>query len=93
MSKSTEINYWKFQKEELFRELNTSEKGLDDTEAARRLENYGPNEIPSTGHRTAFTIFVSQFKNPLVYVLIFASALASFLGEITEAVIIIAIML
>ncbi len=93
MSKSKEINYWKFQKEELLRELDTSEKGLDDTEAARRLEEHGLNEIPSAGRKTAFNIFVSQFKNPLVYVLIFASTLAGFLGEITEAVIIIAIML
>ncbi|MDH5419999.1 MAG: magnesium-translocating P-type ATPase [Candidatus Bathyarchaeota archaeon] len=93
MSEPKEINYWKLQKEEFLRELNTSEKGLDDTEAARRLEEYGLNEIPSAGRRTSFSMFVSQFKNPLVYVLIFASALAGFLGEITEAVIIIVIML
>ena len=36
---------------------------------------------------------MSQFKSPLVYVLIFASALSAFLGEITEAVIIVVIML
>ena len=93
MSEPKEINYWKLQKEEFLRELNTSEKGLDDTEAARRLEEYGLNEIPSAGRRTSFSMFVSQFKNPLVYVLVFASALAGFLGEITEAVIIIVIML
>ena len=93
MSEPKETGYWKLQKEELLRELNTSEKGLDDTEAAHRLEEYGLNEIPSTRSRTSFSIFASQFKNPLVYVLIFASTLAGFLGEITEAVIIIAIML
>ncbi|MDH5374513.1 MAG: magnesium-translocating P-type ATPase [Candidatus Bathyarchaeota archaeon] len=93
MSEPKELNYWKSQKEELLRSLNTSERGLDDTEATHRLEEYGLNEIPSAGRRTSFSIFVSQFKNPLVYVLIFAAALAGFLGEITEAVIIVAIML
>ena len=93
MSESKKTNYWKLQKEELLRELDTSGRGLDDAEAARRLEQYGLNEIPSAGRRTSFTLFVSQFRNPLVYVLVFASALAGFLGEITEAVIIVAIML
>ncbi len=93
MVESKEINYWKLQREELFRALDTSEKGLDETEAKRRLEQYGLNELPSAEQRTSFSMLMSQFKNPLVYVLIFASILAGFLGEITEATIIIAIMI
>jgi len=93
MSEPKEVHYWKLQKEELFRELNASEKGLDDTEATRRLRQYGLNEIPSAGRRTSLSIFASQFKNPLVYVLVFASALAGFLGDTTEAIIIVAIVL
>jgi len=83
MSETKEINYWKLQKDELLRELNASAMGLDDTEAARRLEEYGLNDIPSIEHRTSLSIFASQFKNPLVYVLVAASALAGFLGEMT----------
>jgi len=85
--------YWKLQKEVLLSQLNTSENGLKAEEVARRLEEYGLNEVQSTGHRTSISIFLSQFKNPLVYVLIFASVLSVFLGEITEATIIIIIML
>jgi Mg2+-importing ATPase len=93
MTTIKDTNYWKMQKETLLSQLNTSENGLKDEEAARRLEEYGLNEVPSAGHRTSLSILLSQFKNPLVYVLIFASALSSVLGEITEAVIIIVIML
>jgi Mg2+-importing ATPase len=93
MSETKEINYWKLQKDELLREFNASAMGLDDAEAARRLEEYGLNEIPSIEHRTSLSIFASQFKNPLVYVLVFASTLAGFLGEMTEAIIIVAIVL
>ncbi len=93
MSETKEINYWKLQKDELIRELNSSAMGLDDTEASRRLEEYGLNEIPSIERRTSFSIFAAQFKNPLVYVLVFASAIAGFLGELTEAIIIVAIVL
>jgi len=93
MSENGEINYWKLQKDELLIELNTSIMGLDEAEAARRLGEYGSNELPSIGHRTSLRILASQFKNPLVYVLIVASVIAGFLGENTEATIIVAIVL
>jgi magnesium-transporting ATPase (P-type) len=80
MSETKEINYWKLQKDELVKELNSSAMGLDDTEAARRLEEYGLNEIPSIERRTSFSIFAAQFKNPLVYVLVFASCALAYLS-------------
>ncbi|MFH0849007.1 MAG: magnesium-translocating P-type ATPase [archaeon] len=89
----SEIAYWKLRNEELFRTLTTSASGLDDAEAARRLVDFGSNEIPSAGRRTVLNMFVSQFKNPLIYALVFAAVAASFLGEGTEAVIIIAIVI
>jgi len=79
MSETGEINYWKLQEDELLRVLNTSAMGLDEAEAARRLGEYGSNELPSIGHRTSLRIFASQFKNPLVYVLIVASVIVVFL--------------
>jgi len=88
-----DTNYWKLQKEVLLSQLQSSENGLSNEEVSRRLEEYGLNEVPSTGHRTSFNILLSQFKSPLVYVLIFASGLSAFLGEITAAVIIVIIML
>jgi Mg2+-importing ATPase len=87
------IEFWRLQKDELLGGFDSSEVGLDEVEAARRLEEYGPNEIPHAGHRTTINILASQFKSPLVYVLAFASALAYFLGDTTEAIIIAAIML
>jgi Mg2+-importing ATPase len=93
MSTVNDTNYWKMPKEVLLSQLHSSENGLGDEEVTHRLEEYGLNEVPSTGHRTSLSILLSQFKSPLVYVLIFASALSAFLGEITEAVIIVVIML
>ena len=93
MSVQKEIKYWRLQKEELLRGLGTSIMGLDEVEASRRLKESGFNEIPYAGRRTAINIMLSKFKNPLVYVLIFASAIAGFLGETTEAIIIVTIVL
>ena len=81
------------QKEEFLRGLDSSERGLSEAEAARRLKEHGFNEIPQAGQRTSLTILSSKFKSPLVYVLIFASAIALLLGDTTEAVIIVAILL
>jgi len=39
MYEPKEINYWKLQKNQLLTELGTSENGLDDAEATRRLNN------------------------------------------------------
>ena len=39
----TEKSVWQKSREELFRELNSSPDGLTGAEAARRLEQYGPN--------------------------------------------------
>jgi Mg2+-importing ATPase len=85
--------YWRLQKGDLIRGFDSSEIGLSEAEAARRLKECGTNELPHAGHRTAVNILVSQFKSPLVYVLVFASALSFFLGDTTEAIIIFAIML
>ena len=93
MSKIKEINYWKLEKDALIREFNSSAMGLDDAEAARRLDEYGLNEVSSIQRRTSFSIFAAQFKNPLVYVLVFASVIAGFLGDTTEAIIIVTIVL
>jgi len=90
---SKEIKFWMLRKEELFREFDTSEMGLDEAEAARRLKEYGFNEVPSARRRTTINILVSQFKSPLAYVLVLASIVAGFLGDTTEAIIIVAIML
>ena len=89
----TEIQYWKLRGEELFRALNTSRSGLDAAEAARRFREHGSNEIPTAARRTTIAMFASQFKNPLVYALVFASAVAASLGEVTEAAIIITIVI
>jgi len=86
------IEYWKLQGEDLLKAFGTSRNGLDDDEAARRLEKYGRNEIPYAGRRTIAKLLASQFKNPLVYALMFASVIAGFLGEMTEAAIIITIV-
>ncbi|RJS83261.1 cation-translocating P-type ATPase [Candidatus Bathyarchaeota archaeon] len=62
--------------EEVLRILDTSVRGLSDEEARRRLEKYGPNELKETRKVTALSIFLNQFKDVFVIMLIIATFIA-----------------
>lgn len=77
---------------EVFRLLSTGKQGLSDAEAKKRLERYGSNELKEEKKRTALDIFVSQFKNFLIIVLIIASIVSIVLGEFIDASVILIIV-
>src|SRR3989344_7472313 len=68
------------------------EKGLSASGAGERLKNYGLNVIASRKKEALLTIFLKQFKSPLIYILILAATLVIFLGQKTDAVVIIAVI-
>jgi P-type Mg2+ transporter len=84
--------YWRMTVGEVESALGTSATGLSPKEARARLLEYGPNEIEKADRKTPIGIFISQFQNPLVYILIGATAIAALLGDATEALIILAIL-
>jgi magnesium-transporting ATPase (P-type) len=66
--------------------------GLDDAEAARRLERYGANRLPAAAKRGALTRFLAQLNNVLVYVLIGAGFIKLMMGLWLDASIILAVV-
>src|SRR3989344_264935 len=69
---------------DVFKKLGTSEKGLTESEASRRITKYGENKIRSR-ETTAWNIFLRQFKSPFVYLLFAACILSFALGERIDA--------
>ncbi|OXT06113.1 ATPase [Thermoanaerobacterium thermosaccharolyticum] len=67
--------------------------GLSTEEANKRLEKYGPNNLSEKNKRTVLSMLLDQFKDYMVIILIIASIVSLFLGEITDAVIILFIIL
>ncbi len=65
--------------------LATSPEGLTATEAARRLTQYGPNVIPQAPPKTLLTVYLSQFRNAFIYLLLIAAAVSLLLTEYTDA--------
>ncbi len=66
--------------QEVFSDLDTSREGLSAVEAERRLEEEGKNRIKSDSTVSAFHIFIEQFEDNLIYLLMAAAALSVFVG-------------
>lgn len=72
--------------------LKTSEEGLSDKEAAKRLQEYGRNELAEKPQRTIFRMLWDQLTDPMILILIGAATLSLFLEEWVEASVILAIV-
>ena len=68
------------------------EAGLDEQEAARRRETYGANELEEGASVSPLTLFLNQFRDFMVLVLVAATLISGLLGEYLDAVTIIAII-
>jgi magnesium-transporting ATPase (P-type) len=68
-------------------------RGIDDDEARRRLEKYGPNRLPEEPRESAFLRFVKQFHNVLIYVLLAAAILTAVLEEWIDTGVILAVVI
>ena len=75
-------------KEETFQVLDTQYEGLSSSEAEKRLELYGPNEIERRKRTSQLAILIAQIKNPLVYVLIAAAGISLLAGSNIDAIVI-----
>jgi Ca2+-transporting ATPase len=69
-----------------------SAAGLDSQEAALRLDKVGPNELVERGGTTPWRIFVGQFTDVMVIVLIVAAVVAAAIGDVNDAIVILVIV-
>ncbi len=79
--------------ESVFTLLETSKEGLAQEEVEKRLEKYGPNQLPTVRTRSAFLRFIYQFHNILIYVLLAAGMVTAILEHWVDAGVIFAVVL
>ena len=72
--------------------LRSAPGGLSAAEAAVRLAAHGPNELQETISRPAWKMLLAQFVEPMILILVAAAVLSFFLGDITEGIAILAIV-
>jgi Ca2+-transporting ATPase len=77
---------------EVLNYFSTSEKGLSKEEAVTHLEKYGPNTIPEKKKRPLYIMFLDQFKDFMILVLIAAAVISGVIGELSDTIAIIVII-
>lgn len=78
--------------QKLFTKLKTSEKGLKEKDIKSRLQEFGLNQIKAKKRKPLFIMFLEEFKDLMVIILIFAAILAFFGGETTDGTVILFIV-
>ncbi len=79
--------------EESLAELKTAPQGLTAEEAETRLEHSGPNELDEKKRKTPLMMFVGQFKDFMILVLIAAAVISGAIGEAADTAAIVVIVL
>ncbi|HVM89072.1 MAG TPA: magnesium-translocating P-type ATPase [Puia sp.] len=92
MLPSNESKYWSYDEKSLLQQVNSTLQGITETEADERLAQYGPNKLQAGSRSGAFILFLKQFNSPITLILIGAAILSFFLGDRTNALIILAII-
>jgi Ca2+-transporting ATPase len=77
---------------ETFDVLSTSLKGISSEEVVRRLEEYGLNKLEEKKKRTFLMMFLDQFKDFMIIVLIAAAVISGIIGEASDTIAIIVII-
>ncbi|OGW46445.1 MAG: magnesium-translocating P-type ATPase [Nitrospirae bacterium RBG_13_41_22] len=85
--------FWSIPSAELLRQLQTTPQGLTKNEARQRFNRYGANLLRPKKRSNTLTLLLSQFKSPLILILIFAAGLSFFLHDPVNAGIILTIVL
>ena len=93
MQKSIENTKWyKLSVEETLQNLDSSKEGISSEEVKERLNRFGPNELPKKKPVTILQIILSQFKDPLIYILLIAGFISVIIGEPDDAIFILAVV-
>lgn len=73
--------------------LQTTEQGLSEEDVKTRLEKHGLNTIPIKSRDTLWIIFLRQWQNPIIYVLLFATALSLLLQKWPDSLVVFSVIL
>jgi P-type Mg2+ transporter len=85
--------FWSISGREMLLQLQATAQGLTTDEARARLTRYGANLLKAKKKSDSLSLLISQFKSPLILILLFATGLSFFLHDPVNALIILIIVL
>ena len=85
-------NYYQFSAEEVKQDINGKQEPLTAAEVKAHQEKFGPNELGQGKKKTTLQIFLEQYKDFLVIILIAAAIVSGFLGDAESAIVILIVI-
>ncbi len=87
------FNYWAMKSDKVLEFFKLTKDGLTSKEAEQKLGEYGENTIVQKKKTSGLILFLGQFKNPIIIILIIATLISAVTGEWIDASIILLIIL
>src|SRR5688572_18491729 len=78
--------------EEVFAKTESNEKGISASEARRRLQKLGPNELKEGKKKSVAAMLLMQFKDVMILILLAAAIISGIIGDVTDTVVILVIV-
>lgn len=85
--------YYRASVQEVMRKLDVSRYGLTDYDVRLRHKEYGYNELKEDNKKNAVQVFLEQFQDFLVLILIMAAVISMFLGDVKSSIVILVVIL
>ena len=86
------MNFYQFDAEQVFKQLETQAEGLTAEQADQRLRQYGRNKIAEEKGTARLKIFIRQFTSPLIYILLIAALVTFLLQSYTDTGVILTVV-
>ncbi|PLR80413.1 cation-translocating P-type ATPase [Bacillus sp. V33-4] len=86
-------DFYRKSTEEVMRDLDVTEQGLNTEDVQKRREQYGFNELAEARRKSAVQVFFEQFKDFLVIILLVAAVISAFLGKFESTIVILIVVI
>jgi magnesium-transporting ATPase (P-type) len=87
------MNWYRLDISAVLGKWETSAQGLTASEVNERLKEYGPNRLPDEGRISRLKVIIHQFASPLIYILLIAAIVTTFLKEYIDAAVIVSVVI
>src|SRR5688500_502076 len=79
--------------EDVFKELQSNADGLSTDEVAKRIQQYGPNQLQEKKKKPVWLLFVMQFKDVMILILMVAAIISAVVGDLKDMIVILIIII
>ena len=93
MPNETKMQWHQLNIPDVLKNLNSRHEGLSAAEAAEKLRKIGPNKLEESNKKSIPGMLLSQFKDVMILILIVAAIISGFIGDFTDTIVIIVIVL